>query len=327
MHFNYSARKQVDMIRGIPELAESIMPNMHLDDIQYLVQMAIKLASALAVTRESADGNPSRSNRANYDESETVFDANGQAVTDNAGNPIVRKTARAVEEIFPGIIELATNNKEALKSLSFDRPSMNEESFIKRIEKSILHKLWPRDLIYAEDTGRAGTRAVGVQANTICVWDQCCTERSARWIGNRATEFSMRAGFIPYNDNLADPYEYVFTVPGKFTVDEGNDSKMRLQALGRCTISRGMICELDGYLAEEIEEQREAEIDRTLTAAERLAARHKDFTVKEIALMFDSGEMNISFADQAGPEPAGPEPTPGAGKPGAEPAPKKKEKS
>ena len=53
------------------------------------------------------------------------------------------------------------------------------------------------------------------------------------------------------------------------------------------------------YLAEEIEEQREAEIDRTLLAAERLAAKHDDFTVKEIALMLDSGGQNISFSDSA----------------------------
>ena len=295
LHFNFSARRQVDLVRGIPELAESIIPNMNLDDIQYLISMAMKLASALAVTRESTDGNPSRAGRANLEEE--ITDSSGNPLTDQSGNPITRR--RTVEEIFPGIIELATNNKEALKALDFNRPTMNEENFIARVETSCLHKLWPRSLIYAESTGRAGTRAVASQANTICTWDQKCTERDGRFIADRATEYSMRMGYIPMNDNLYDPYDYVFTVPGKFTVDEGNDSKMRLQSLGRCTISRGMICELDGYLAEEIEEQREAEIDRTLKAAERLAAKHKDFTVKEIALMLDSGDQNISFADNA----------------------------
>lgn len=300
MHFNFSARKQADLIRGIPELAESIMPNMHLDDIQYLLMMAVKLASAMAVTRESVDGNPNRGGRVNFEEPYApVTDNNGLPVNSPTGQPVYHKMKRAVEEIFPGIIELATSNKEALKALDFNRPSMNEEAFVARIEKSCLHKLWPRDLIYAEATGRAGTRAIGVQANTICTWDQACMERDARWIGDRATEFSMRAGFIPYNDNLADPFEYVFTVPGKFTVDEGNDSKMRLQSLGRCTISRGMICELDGYLAEEIEAQRYDEIDRQLAMAKKLAEKYPDFSVKEIALMFDSGDSQISFSDQA----------------------------
>ena len=72
------------------------------------------------------------------------------------------------------------------------------------------------------------------------------------------------------NDLLDDAYQYVFTVPGQFTVDEGTDLKMQLQSLGRCIISRGILCEMDGYLAEEIEEQREAEIDRLLSAAERI---------------------------------------------------------
>ncbi len=109
----------------------------------------------------------------------------------------------------------------------------------------------------------------------------------------------MRMGYIPYNDNLADPYDYVFTVPGKFTVDEGNDSKMRLQSLGRCTISRGMICELDGYLAEEIEEQRFAEEDRLMTIAEKLVAKHSWLTEKEALLRLDSGEAIQSFSDNS----------------------------
>ncbi len=286
IHFNFSARKQLDLIRGIPEIAEAIMPCMHLDDIQELMEMAVKLASALAISRESSDGNPSRSGRASYDEE----------TTDSQGNPT--HWHRAVENIFPGIVELAVNNKESLKALDFNRPSLNEEAFVQRIEMSILHTLWPRSLIYSDDTRRAGTRAIAVQANTICAYDQSCTERSARWIADRATEFAMRAGYIPYNDNLYDPYEYVFTVPGKFTVDEGTDLKMRLQALGRCIISRGIICEMDGYMAEEIEEQRIDEVDRLLTAAEKLAEKHPDFPVQQIWLMLDAGETNISFSEQ-----------------------------
>jgi len=309
LHFNFSARKQVDLVRGIPELAEAIIPTMHLDDIHVLLQMAVKLASALAITRESSDGNPSRSGRVMYDEETT--DADGNAVT----------WKRAVEDIYPGMIELAVNNKESLKSLQFDRPAMNEQEFIARIEMSILHKLWPRSLIYSDDTARAGTRAIAVQARTICAWDQVCTERSARWIADRATEFAMRAGYIPGNDNLYDPYHYVFTVPGQFTVDEGNDLKMRLAALGRCIISRGIISEMDGYLAEEIEEQRIAEVDRILTASEQLAKKHKDFSVKDISLMLDNNERNVSYSEQE--EPDGDETDPA---PAAAPAPPTPEK-
>ena len=298
MHFNFSAREQVDMIRGIPDIGYKIIPTMHLDDVQHLISMAMKLASALAITRETSDGKP-RTNRAAYDEEST----------DSEGNPTNWK--RSVQEIYPGLFELAVNNKESLKTLGFDRPSMNEEAFIARIETSVLHDLWPRPLIYAGESARAGTRVTASQANTICTWDQRCVERDARWICDRRTEFEMRMGLIPTNDNLSDPYDYVFTVPGKFTVDEGNDSKMRLQSLGRCTISRGQICELDGYLAEEIEEQRSEEIDRVLTMSEKLAVKHKDFSVKEIALMFDNGESNISFSDNAMQDEDGDQPASG----------------
>jgi len=89
----------------------------------------------------------------------------------------------------------------------------------------------------------------------------------------------------------------VFTVPREFTVDEGNDLKMRLAALGRGIISRGRISELDGLLAEEIEEEREAEEDRMMAAAERLHEKHKWISQKECLLRMDAGETNISFAD------------------------------
>ena len=295
MHFNFSAREQTDLIRGIPEIGFKIIPTMHLDDIQQLISMAIKLASALAVTRESTDGQPLRGGRSNYEEAPPG--GNGPGTPDQSFH------LRRVQEVYPGIFELATNNKEALKALGFDRPSMNEEAFVERIETSVLHDLWPRSLIYGGDSARAGARQTAAQANTICTWDQRCVERDARFICDRRTEYEMRMGYIPYNDALADPYEYVFTVPGKFTVDEGNDSKQRLASLGRCTISRGMICELDGYLAEEIEEQREAEEDRLMAIAERLAKKHDWLSPKEALMRLDPSVAQVSFAEQAA-EPA-----------------------
>ncbi len=82
-------------------------------------------------------------------------------------------------------------------------------------------------------------------------------------------------------------------------MDEGNDAKMRLAALGRCVISRGQISELDGYLAEQIEEEREAEEHRLAAAAERLTRQHSWMTEKEWLLRLDSGGSMLSFADNA----------------------------
>lgn len=299
MHFNFSAREDTDLIRGIPELGSKIIPIMHLDDIQNLIEMAIKLASALAIARESTDGKPSGGG----------VQFSRATTTDSEGATTVERTA--VQDIFPGIIELATNNREKLTTLGFDRPSMNEEKFIQRVEKAVLHDVWPRDLIYPEDSGRAGTRATAVNANTISNWDQVCLGRDAAWIADRATEFAMRMGWIPTNDNLADPYQHVFTLPAKFSVDEGNDLKGYFLSLNRCCISRGIICEMGGYLAEEIEEQREAEIDRTIEAAKRLNSKHPEFAIKDLVLMLDNGDANISFTESPQPE-AGPA-TPGEG--------------
>lgn len=317
MHVNFSARKMVDMVRGFPEIAEQIIPILHLDDVQDLIHMAMKLASKVAVARESIDGMPSN--------------GQGRSSRDEDSGSHDEKSLRAMQEFYPGFYELATNNKEALKVLPFDRPSMNEEAFVERIETAVLHKLWPRALIYGADQGRAGARSLVMQARTICRWDQRVLERSARWIADRATEYAMRTGAIPKNDNLADAYDYFFSVPGEFTIDEGNDLKMRLMALGRGLISRGQITEMDGYMADEVEEQRENEVDRTLAAAERLQKKHTDWSSKEIAFMLDDGGTMMSFSEQnkeevtdADTQPVNADGTPGTGGTSAKPADKTK---
>jgi len=328
MHVNFSARKMVDMVRGFPEIAEQIIPILHLDDVQDLIHMAMKLASKVAVTRESKDGKPGGSG---------VTYTTVTLDQPNSGDPNVARTqekiVRAVQEVYPGFYEVATNNDESLKTLAFERPSLNEEKFIERIETAVLHKIWPRALIYGADQGRAGARSLVMQARTICRWDQRVLERSARWIADRATEYAMRTGLIPKNDNLADAYDYFFSIPGEFTIDEGNDLKMRLQSLGRCLISRGKIIELDGYMREEIDDEREIEIDDTLTRAEKLFDKHPDWSVKEIALMFDNTGAMVSFADQNRDEivdtdtqPVQPDETPGTGGTPAKPAPDDKKK-
>ena len=59
-----------------------------------------------------------------------------------------------------------------------------------------------------------------------------------------------------------------------------------------------MICELDGYLAEEIEDLREAEEDRLALKAENLAKKHNWMTEKEWLLRLDNGSSQVSFSDQ-----------------------------
>src|SRR5690242_9924303 len=73
---------------------------------------------------------------------------------------------------------------------------------------------------------------------------------------------------------------------------------MILMSLGRCIISRCKLCEMDGYLAEEIEEERVAEVDRMLAYAEKLADKHEKWTAPQIMLMLDNSGTNMSFVEQ-----------------------------
>lgn len=286
MHFNYDATRWLNQVRGIPALASLIDDSNTVDDANYYWGQAIKLAAAMAIGRESKDGRPA---------SGAIQETE---ITEDGLDGTTRKFRVGVEQRTAGIVELSTDNEEALKVLDFNRPSLNEAEFIKRLETSFLAKHWPRALIYPEDLARAGARAIAQQVRQIVWARQRAIERTARWWVDRAISWAMRTGRIPENAATFDPYNYEFTLPGEFTIDEGNDGKMYLAFLGRGCITRGIICNKQGYQLDEIQEANEADEDNLAQRAERLHERHNWLTPREWLL-----RLNNPFNNPPQPEP------------------------
>jgi hypothetical protein len=90
----------------------------------------------------------------------------------------------------------------------------------------------------------------------------------------------------------------VASLSAQFTVDEGNDTKLQLMALGRGLISRGEICEEDGRELEDVEAQREQEEDRLFDAAKRLAKKHPELPLQYIIQRLDNGDITTGFTEQ-----------------------------
>lgn len=301
--------KFTDQIMGYPGLSDLVDAVGTVDDWNYYIGQAMKLSAAMAVTRKSKDGRPSTSGVA-YSTIDD-FSPSGTAVSRVVAHEIVSA----------GLVELATDNNEEIGTVPFDRPSMNEEAFIERIETGFFAKHWPREFIYTKGFGRASARIGVVQARQK-VWKRHRTlaRFGVAWL-RRKIAHAMSRGELPKNEALADPYLISLSTPAEITVDEGNDAKIDLANLGRGVTSHRAICAKYGMNDERVEDENMTKRARMMQKAKALADRPENqgadgkpiWNAKEILVMMDNmGNSNIplDLTDPEEPAPATPAPQP-----------------
>ena len=299
IHFNYEVGDWINQIRGIPKLANLLDDANSVSDIKYFWQQGVMIASQKMVMRKSIDGNPASGIQ------ETTIEV------PQADGTTALKMVR-VEDAPAGVVELSTRRGEELATLDLNRPSMEEQKLVHLVETAYFHKHWPRCLIYPEDASRAPSRSIAQQVQVMLRKRQMTLERTARWICNRRIELAMRRGELPANTNLYDPYHYGFSLPGKYTVDEGNDGKQMLSMLGRGCISRGVICDDMGVQEKKITRQNFISVDNLATLAEQLNKKHAWLEPMDALNRLDNnGNPNVMPAppepnepDEADPAPA-----------------------
>lgn len=296
-----------DQIMGYPGLSDLVEAVGTVDDWNFYIGQAMKLSAAWAVTRKSKDGQPKTSGLS-YSTVEQ---------TNPAGETVNRVVAHQI--VQAGVYELATDNNEEIATVNFERPSMNEEAFIERIETGFFAKHWPREFIYTKGFGRASARIGVVQARQKVWRRQRTLQRFALdWL-RRKTAHAMEHKEIPRNDNLFDPYNISLSSPAQITVDEGNDAKIDLAKLGRGVTSHRVICAKDGYDDERIEDENFTKRTRLMEKAAKTAQEHLGpdgkpiWTAKEVLQMIDNlGNPNqaIDLSAPEDPEDASNENTP-----------------
>lgn len=305
VHFNYEVGDWINQLRGVPTLANLLDDANSVSDILYYWKQGVQLASQKMVWRKSIDGRPLNG----VQETEVqVPQADGTTVT----------KVIAVEDAPAGLVEMSTRRGEELGTLDLNRPSMEEREFVKLVETAYFHKHWPRCLIYPDDAARAGSRSVAQQVQVSIRGRQMNLERTARWMADRKIAHAMQGGEIPRNDNLNDAWKYGFSLPGKYTVDEGNDGKMMLSMLGRCCISRGTICNDMGLQEKKVLRSNWNSVDALATAAEEMSAKHPWLEKMEALNRLDNnGNVNQPMQQ----EPDAGEASPGETEPPAKPKP------
>ena len=273
IHINFESDWS-DQIGFIPQLAVAIMSIVNVQDFDYYITQAMILASALAVTRKSKDGKPMGSGIQETEFYDPSRDPNCPPPVGTSGGP--RRGLRARElEIGAGLVELATDNDESLEAVCFDRPSMQEEAFVERVERGYLAKHWPYDMFYAKELGRAFVRAVGQQIQSIVHARQRAGRRFIDWLIPRRIAWAMKNGLLPENNAASDPYKFHIMWPAEFTTDEGNDRQADRDDLKMGLTTRAKVIGKHGGNPEHYEEMRYDEEDRVATMAEQLAAKHK----------------------------------------------------
>lgn len=297
IHFNFEAGDWFNQLRGIPGLANLLDDANSVSDITYYWKQGVQLASQKMVWRESIDGTPANARRVRVEED-----------TENAaGETITVNKLVAIENAPAGLVEMSSRRGEKLGTLDLNRPSMEERELVKLLETAYFHKHWPRCLIYADDAARAGARSIAQQVQATIRLRQMTLERTARWIAIRKIEHALRRGELPPNNSgFFDPYNFGFSLPGIYTVDEGNDGKMMLTMLGRCCITRGTICNDMGLQEKKVLKSNKTSVMAIAKAAEDISTAHPWMTPFEAMNRLDNnGNPNVqAVPNQPADQPA-----------------------
>lgn len=302
--------KWSDQVGFIPILATAIMSIVNVQDFDYYIKQAMMLSAQKSVTRKTKEGQAPQTSGMAY----TYYDTAGVMQQTNPGEspPATATRIQAYETNMAGMIELSTDNNEEIGFVNFERPSMNEEQFIERVQRGYLHKIWPYDLIFGKNVNAAYARTL-VQQTCMTIWEeQRLGEKFLRWAVNLRTAWAMQRGQLPRNDRLLDAYNWEVIWPAEFTGDAGYEAKIKLDKLGRNLMTHEELAGADGRNHAKIQRKNLAYVQKLLREAKATADPFKadGITVKDVLMMLDNlGSPNPQVSQSNNP-PAPVEPDP-----------------
>lgn len=299
--------KWSDQIGFIPVLATAIMSIVNVQDFDYYIKQAMILAAQKAVTRTSKEGKAPATSGVGY----TYANPDGSVGSTLPGEapPATATRVQAYEMNVAGMVELSTDNNEEIKFVDFQRPSLNEEQFIERIERGYLHKIWPYDLIFGKNSNAAFARQLREQVGMTIWEEQRLGCKFLQWAIRLRTAWAMQRRQLPPNDNLLDAYRNEVIWPAEFSSDRGYDNDIRLKLLGRNLTTHDQICGSEGFTHAQIQKKNLAYVDTLIGEAETIAAKHQasGVTAKDVLMMIDNLGSPNPQVNQAGGQPASPD--------------------
>ena len=272
---------------GIPRMAAALVDLMRIGDINDWLTTAIGIAARLAITRKTHGGDPGGAERTEYDIPSPGLEGTPSALTTPAQT--------TYERIGSGIYELDAQGEE-ISQVPFNRPSMEEEKFINRINSEALWSIaMPIQLFDPAAMGRAGARSVK-EIFRMGIWERQQTlERQTLGYVNWYVAKRMANGSVTRNDDAGgrDAFMWRVELPAEYTVDEGNDRAADLNDIKMGAKSRTRVLAKYGEDFETVD----AEIfEETRVRAAKAAKLAAEFKEKDFNQWLD-------FLEQRGPNP------------------------
>lgn len=255
---------------GVPRMAAALVDLMRVGDINDWITTAIGIAARLAITRKTHGGDPGGAERTEIN----MPEPGGQGTIDSPTVP----AQITQERIGAGIYELDANGEE-ISQVPFNRPSMEEEKFIYRINSESLWSVSvPIQLFDPAAMGRAGARAVK-EIFRMGIWErqQTLTRQTMGYLAWYIFK-RMNNGSVPRNDERggADAFMWKVELPAEYTVDEGNDRAADLNDIKMGAKSRSAYLAKYGEDFDEVDAEIFNEIRKRAQKAAALTAEFPD---------------------------------------------------
>lgn len=283
---------------GLPRMAAALVDLMRIGDINDWLTTAIGIAARLAITRKTHGGDPGGAERTEQD----IPSPGGEGIPSDLTTP----AQTTYERIGSGIYELDANGEE-ISQVPFTRPSMEEESFIHRINSEALWSIsMPISMFDPRTMGRAGARTVK-EVFRMGIWErQQSLERQTLAFLNWYLFKRMANGHLSRNDDAggADAFMWRVELPAEYTVDEGNDRAADLNDIKMGLNSRSRVFAKRGEDFDAVDSEIFLETRARAEKAARLAAEFPDKDFNQWLDFLEQRGPNVMTVAKPAPAPA-----------------------
>ena len=245
----------VDQGRGITCLSHAILRLFDLQDIDDATLTAIKAAATIALMEWNDDG-------------EATSGSNRTSTVNSDG------TGLTIEEFDRGSVRyFRSKSGGRIETLNDNRPSQNTSEFKEKMLRSVYQGLeWPYELARDASSLNGGPfrAALARAGRTVAKRQKTLKKLGIRKLGFGISK-AIKLGIMPPS---AEWWKWDFQMPRIITADQGRESQQDRSDIEAGLRTKKEDASEQGKWWEDIQDQKEIEVDDQLTRAARLAKKH-----------------------------------------------------
>jgi hypothetical protein len=191
---------------------------------------------------------------------------------------------------------LKANAGTKLEPFLYNRPGPDSQKFIAtELRDAFRGTEW--DVFFGLDpqaVGGAPMRVIVEKINLVAAKRRKLTKKCCMRVDGYALAKFMKLGLLPFDESW---WQWDYQGPGDITADRKYDSDVDLQEIAQGIGTRKNACARRGEQLEDVDAQRESEVDSDLTRATRLSNKH-GITVMEAMVLLRPPTPNQQLPQQ-----------------------------